>query len=284
MTEDVNVEPAEIVGEEGNDLTPEQALATEGGWKPEEEYTGDEGKWIDARTFNMRGELMDRIKSQTSQLRGQDRKINKLEEGLKNLSEHNNKMDEIAFKKALTELKTLKSDAMDVADHVQVVEIDDQIADLKASQQEADRVQDPAEEVGVNPEVAAWIDRNEWYKTDTTLRGAADALTMEVVRTRPELKGHPTEVLDLVSKRLKEEFPGKFGKVRRATTQSVAEPGQADTSSRSKGSSKKYTSKHLNEDQLAIGKTFVEAGAMKNLNEYTSQLAEMGELDVQKGA
>lgn len=282
MTEDVKVEPTEIVEVE-TDLTPEETLASESGWKPQDDWAGGEGKWIDARTFNMRGELMDRIKSQTSQLRGQDRKIGKLEEGLKNLSDHNKRMDEIAFKKALTELKTLKSDALDVADHTQVVEIDDQIADLKATQQ-AEQVQQPAEEQGVNADVSAWIDQNDWYRKDTTLRGAADALTMEIVRTQPELKGNPLEVLDIVSRRLKEEFPTKFGVARRATAQSVAEPGQADTSSKSKGSSKKYTPKHLNEDQLAIGKTFVEAGAMKNLNEYTSQLAEMGELDVQKGA
>ena len=280
MTEEV------IVDEnlEESTLTSDQLKATDSGWRPKEEWEGDQDEWIDARTFNMRGELMDRIKSQTSQLRGQDRKIQKLEGTMGKLAEHNKKMDEVAFKKALNELKGLKRDALDMANHDEVVEIDDQINDLKELQKEAAQQPQEAPEENVNPDVAAWIDQNEWYKSDTTLRGAADALTMEIVKAYPELRGNPSEVLEKVSLRLKEEFPQKFGKQTRTRTQTVAEPGQADISNRSKGSSKKYSSRHLNETQMDIGKTFVQDGIMKDLNEYASQLAELNELDAQKGA
>ena len=282
MTEEIIKEELDTPKEE-SDLTPEQTLASEGGWRPEEEYEGETGTWIDARTFNMRGELLDRIKSQTSQLRGQDRKIGRLEEGMKNLAEHNNRMDEVAFKKALTELKGLKRDALDVQDHDQVTEIDDQIADLKASKVEAVQTARP-EEVKY-PEVEAWVAQNSWYNNDTVLTAATDALTLEMVQTYPELKGNPAEVLKRVKNRLQEEFPEKFGKTpRKKTSQSVSEPGQADESSRSRGAGKKFTSKQLNEVQLEMGKTFVASGAMKNLNEYAEQLAEIGELDSQKGA
>ncbi len=271
--------------EEVTELNTEESKAAESGWRPEGEWTGESESWIDARTFNMRGELLDRIKSQTSQLRGQDKKISKLETGLEKLAEHNRSMDEIAFKKALHELKGLKKDALDVADHDQVVEIDDQISELKATQKDSGPQSQVVEDThGINPEVTQWIEKNDWYKTDITMRGAADALTMEIVQTYPELKGNPSAVLEKVSNRLKEEFPNKFGKTRRTTTQSVAEPSDADTSTRTKGSGKKYGAKSLNEMQLQIGRTFVEAGAMKNLNEYAEQLAEIGELDAQKGA
>ena len=114
--------------------------------------------------------------------------------------------------------------------------------------------------------------------------GAADALAMDIVQTYPELKGNPAEVLNKVLSRLKTEFPAKFKDSRKSTAQSVAEPGDADTSTKTKGSSKKYTSRQLNAIQIEMGKTFVQAGAMKNLNEYAEQLAEIGELDAQKGA
>lgn len=283
MTEDTVIE--ETIVEDQKTQTPEEAKATDGGWTPQEEWEGESDEWIDARTFNMRGELMDRIKSQTSQLRGQDRKINKLETNMERLADHNRKMDEVAFKKALNELKGMKRDALDIADHDQVVEIDEQINDLKTLQNQPPETVETTDETGtVNPEVEAWVAKNEWYSKDTTLRGAADALTMEIVQTYPELRGKPTEVLEKVTARLKEEFPSKFGKTRRGTPQSVAEAGQADTSSRSKSGVKKYTSRHLNETQMEYGRNFVRDGVMKDLNEYTAQLAELGELDAQKGA
>lgn len=282
MTEEIIKEELETL-EDDNTMSAEDELATNNGWKPEDNYEGNAGTWIDSRTFNMRGELLERIKSQTSQIRGQDRKINNLEEGLKNLSEHNKKMDDIAFKKALQELKSLKVDALDHQDYQQVTELDDQITDLKTSHSEVEAP--PAESPKLNVEVEAWIADNSWYRDDAALRGAADALTLETVQNHPELKANPKEVLDLVTKTMQKEFPEKFGKTsRKRTTQSVSEPGQADETSRNKGAAKKYTSKHLNEVQLAMGKTFVEAGAMKNLTEYAAQLAEIGELDAQKGA
>lgn len=282
MTEEIIKEELETL-EIDDKLSAEDELASGNGWKPEDNYEGSPGTWIDSRTFNMRGELLERIKSQTSQLRGQDRKISNLEDGLKNLSEHNKKMDDIAFKRALEELKSLKVDALDLQDHQQVTEIDDKIADLKTSQVEPEATKPDTE--SLNPEVESWINTNSWYKDDVILRGAADALTMEVVHNNPELRGSPTAVLEKVTKMIQKEFPEKFGKLpRKKTLQSVSEPGQADETLRSKGASKKYTSKHLNEVQMAMGKTFVEAGAMKNLTEYAAQLAEIGELDAQKGA
>lgn len=283
MTEEI-IKDEEVIIDDQETLTPEEAKAIDGGWRPQEEWEGEADEWINARTFNKNGEFMDRIKSQTSQLRGQDRKINKLETNMERLAEHNRKMDEVAFKKALNELKGLKRDALDMADHDQVIEIDEQINDLKTLQTQPETVETTDETGTVNPEVEAWIAQNEWYSKDTTLRGAADALTMEIVQTNPELRGNPTEVLERVTARLKEEFPSKFGKTRRGTPQSVAEAGQADTSSRSKGGSKKFTSKHLNEVQMEYGRNFVRDGVMKDLNDYAGQLAELGELDAQKGA
>jgi hypothetical protein len=281
MTEEI-IEKEEVLIEEDQAVTAED-IAVQGGWKPEDDWEGSEGEWIDARTFNMRGELMDRIKSQTSQLRGQERKITRLEGSMEQLADHNRKMDEVAYKKALNELKGLKRDALDMADHDQVMEIDDRIDDLKTIQKGADTApQQEGQEV--NPEVAEWIESNSWYKDDVTLRGAADALTMEMVQAFPELRGNPSAVLDKVAKRLKDEFPAKFGIKKRSAPKGVAEPGQADTTARSRGTVKKFTAKHLNEVQMKFGRDFVRDGVMKDLNEYASQLAELGDLDVQRGA
>lgn len=272
----------EVETQEGNEeeiANPAESLAAEGGWKPEDQWEGEPDQWIDAKTFNMRGELLDRIKSQTSQLKGQDKKIEKLESGLGQLAEHNKRMDEIAYEKALDDLKLLKTDAFEMSDFKQVTEIDDKISDLKDNQRE---VEEPiAQAAGTNPEVLAWIAENTWYETDATMRYATDGITRDIVQAYPELKNSPKLILEKVSSKVREEFPHKFNK-RRSTTQSVSEGGDAQT--KSKGSKQKYRNSHLNEMQREFGKTFVESGAFKTLDEYTAQLAEMGELDIQKGA
>ncbi len=276
MTEEVKIE-------EGNtdEITnTAEDLAAESGWKPEDQWEGDTNQWIDAKTFNMRGELMDRIKSQTSQLRGQDKKIERLEAGLGQLAEHNKKMDEIAYDKALNDLKDLKKDALEMSDYGQVTEIDDKISDLKINQSAAEEPQ-AQQTPSTNPEVAAWIAEHSWYETDIAMRYATDGLTRDIVQSYPELKNSPKLILEKVTKRLEEEFPHKFKK-RRNTTQAVSEGGDAQT--RSKSSKQKYTGRHLNEMQREFGKTFVESGVMKSLDEYATQLSEMGELDAQRGA
>jgi len=277
MTEEVEI----IEGEDT--LTTEESKATESGWRPEDQWEGEQDQWIDAKTFNMRGELLDRIKSQTSQLRGQDKKIEKLEAGMSQLAEHNKKMDEIAYEEALRDLKNLKKDAMELEDYDQVTEIDDKISDLKVSQtvNTANSQNQPQTAPEVSQEVNQWLTENPWYNTDTALRYATDGIARDILQSYPELKNSPRQVLEKVTSRIKEEFPTKFAK-RRNSPQGVSEPGEGKAKAAS--SSKKYSARNLNSTQLEFGRTFVETGAMKSLDEYAGQLAKMGELDIQKGA
>lgn len=270
------VEEIQEVEEVVEELNPVETKAADGGWRPEEEYEGDPDSWVDAKTFNMRGELMDRIKKQTSQLRGQEKKMEKLEVAVQSLAEQNKKVGEVAYKKAMTDLKDLKKNAHEMSDYEQVVEIDEKISELKDSQKEPDVVDQPEP----NAEIISWMDSNDWYKSDTVLRGAADAIADELYNQNKNLP--VSDILDMVTDRMKEEFPNKFGKTQRKSTQrTVIEPGEAST--KAKTSRKKYTSRSLNPQQREIGNTFVEAGAFKTVQEYVDQLAEIGELDAQKG-
>ena len=266
--------------------TAEEQKAMEGGWRPEAEWEGDPEAWVDAKTFNMRGELMDRIKSQTSQLRGQDKKIDRLEKSIRALTDHNKKMDEIAYKKAMNELKSLKREAFETSDYDKLEAVESQMEELKDAHTSSfdDDNQDEggqSPDESVNPEVVKWVQENSWYSENTMLRGAADAYAAHIVQENPALKDSPEEVLKLVTKEIRQQFPDKFGGTRRKPGQTVSEPG--DGAARSKGSAKKYSARHLNSTQREIGQTFVQTGAMKNLDEYAAQLAEIGELDIQKG-
>lgn len=273
--------------EEGTQLSEFEQKAYDGGWRPEETWVAD-GKdaddWVTAKEFNRVGEMMERIKSQTSQLRGQDKKISKLEGTLEELSQHHKDVQKVEYKKAMEDLKSMKKEALASYDHDQVVEIDEQISELRDVDPNKKPVQETysAPESGdMHPEVEAWIDSNSWYTEDVMLRGAAEALADSLVKETPSYKDTPGKLLKKVTETLEKEFPTKFGKTASTPRQTVSEPGEGST--RSSVRPKKYTSRQLNDEQIKVGKRFVSTGAIKDLNEYAQQLAEIGGLDSQLG-
>jgi archaellum component FlaC len=282
-------EPTEAIkegAEETLDLSEPEQKAYDSGWRPQEEWVA-EGKdaedWVTAKEFNRVGEMMDRIKSQTSQIRGQDKKINKLESTLEELAEHHKKVQEVEYKKAMEDLKTMKKDALAAYDHDQVVEIDEKISELR----DVDPNKTPKQETysapesgDLHPEVEAWIDSNSWYTQDVVLRGAAEALADNLVKENPSYKDTPGELLNKVTETLQQEFPSKFGKPA-SKRQTVSEPG--DGAVRSSVRPKKYSARQLNDEQAKVGKRFMASGAVKSLDEYAQQLADIGGLDSQLG-
>ena len=276
-------EEAGIVAEqnEGISLSPQPSgedVARQQGWKPQEEWEGDPEGWVDAKTFNQRGEYMERIKSQSSLIKKLEKKLSTVESTMNTLAEHHRKVKETERAKALEELKAMKVDALDMGDHSKVAEIDDQILDIKQAAKDEVKPKEPE----VHPAVEAWVEENSWYKTDPILRGAADGLVRDIVEKNPSLQGNVEEVLAQATERLKEEFPNKFG--RKQVRSAVLEGGNGDGVSTPRTTTNKYTARHLNTEQRKIAERFVRQGAVKSLEEYARQLADIGELDAQKGA
>lgn len=250
-------------------------LAKQQGWRPLEEWEGNPEEWVDAKTFNQRGEYMDRIKTQSSLIKKLEKKLATHETTLKELAEHHKRVADIEYKRALDDLKGLKKEALELGDHGKVVEIDDKIQDLKAQPVKPEPAQNAQE---MHPDVMDWIEQNPWYEEDAVLAGAANGLVGDMIRRDPSLQGRVREVLEKVTTQLKEEFPNKFGKKVRMST--VTESSTSDT----KQSAPKYTARHLNADQKQIAKRFIAAGAIKSMDEYAQQMAEINGLDAQRGA
>ena len=71
--------------------------AREQGWRPKEEYEGDPEKWRPAKEFVERGELFGKIDTLGKELK-------ETKKALKMLQEHNEKIKESEFKRAVEEL------------------------------------------------------------------------------------------------------------------------------------------------------------------------------------
>lgn len=279
----VELELEPTPNEEPNDepqLSPAEEKARSQGWVSEDEWV-EQGKdaddWVDAKQFVFRGELMQRIQQQSKQLHESTGKIDQLTKALQKMGEMNSKIAEEQYKKALQTLKRQKAEALSDEDHDAVVEIEDQIDEIKEAQKalkEESEAPKANETSSIPPEFTAWIAENSWYNTDPVLKSVADTIGSSYAAQNPDLP--PAAVLDYVARQVKLEMPHKFGG-RKPQGQAVIEKGGRPNSP-VRGKKPKYTAKDLDDEQLKIGKTFVDTGALPDIQAYVDQLVEIGEL------
>jgi len=238
---------------------------------------GEADEWIDAKTFNRNGEFMTRIQKQSKELSSNRESMDKLKAAMKELGEHNKKISEQEYKKAINALKKEKLVALEEDDHRSAEEIADKIDELKEAKQDAKAAEtskpiDVPADVAPAPEFTTWADDNSWYHKDVILRGAADALGEEYANANP---GAPLgDVLDHVTKAIKGEFPNKFGNSNQGNPGTVTER----SSNGRKPKKSKYSEKDLSDEQKQFAKMFVDTGAFDNIQEYVDQLVISGEL------
>jgi hypothetical protein len=266
---------AAVAEKNATTMTPTsyEEKAIEGGWKPLEEWEGNPEDWVDAKTFNQRGEYMDRIKSQSSLIKKLEKKQSLLEKDMQALAEHHRNVQEIERKRALDELKDLKRQALDLGDTVKVVDIDDKIDELKRSKAAPVTPQTATPEI--HPEVTEWIEENTWYESDKIMTAAYNAILEDLINETPRLKNTPTKAMDMAKEMLQEEMPHKFKKRTSAVTDSSTNEGskKAADISATRGLVKK-----LSDEQRRMAKRFVDMGALKSIEEYAKQLHDIGEI------
>lgn len=183
------------------EFSPVEQKALQEGWKPKEQWQGDPDEWRDARSYLDRGELLRKI----SQSNKEQKELRKAMQAMK---EHNLKLAEAKAKEEMSLLRQEKIAALENNDAAKVVELDDLILEKKdhiaeiTANARSQAIEDA--QGSAPPEFAAWIDDNPWYANNAGMRGYADAIGIEYARSNPKLP--PTEVLQYVAKKVKEEF------------------------------------------------------------------------------
>lgn len=220
-------------------LSAAEVQAMEQGWVPKEQWEGDPDQWRPAREFLDRGELFRKIEDQ-------NRTIKDFKKALNDLQKHHQSVRETEYKRAIEALKHQKKIALNDGDADTVVEIDDQIDLVKREQDKLrqEPVKQEAEEL--NPEFAAWVDKNKWYNSDEGMRGYADGIG----RTLAKRGMSPAEVLKEVEKQVRENFPNKFRNPNRD------KPGNVEGSSNQSGG-KAGNSFQLSEDERRVMQRFI---------------------------
>lgn len=194
------------------------ALETEArshGWKPQSEYTKDDGKWVDAATFVERGKNFNSVLQR--KVAEMEAKTAKAEQQLKALGKFHADAMKRKDEELATTIRTLrvqKSAATRDGEDEEAVALEDRI-EVLAAERKALKEEPAAATV---PETAdakqaatlsAWIeDGNSWFKDSSRLRAAAIAIGEEL-RAKGE-DTHDRAFLNKVAAEMRKEFPEKF--------------------------------------------------------------------------
>lgn len=265
MTDEVEVDSvADVDVGENNEGTSQpsesEVKAQRLGWVPKEQFKGNPEQWRDADEFLKRGEEihgylkadLDRLHST---LNAKDREIAEIRSTMEEFRKFHNETESRAYKRAIDELKQLKATAVEQGDGQKVVEIDDQIDQLKEAQKAPSEVKKttPAQ---VNNDFNDWLPANRWYGSDPDLTQIAEDFGEVIKKQRPNLVGK--EFLDEVTKRVKQYAPEKFENPYR----SQATVGSSTDSRSPAGNKKKKSYENLPADAKQACDKFVKQNLM----------------------
>lgn len=218
------------------------------GWRPKEEFEGNEDDFIDAKEFVRRKPLFDRIE-------GQSKEIKSVRKALEALKTHYTKVQETEYNRALAKLQEARQDAISNADGAAFDQIDKEIKNVEKQMDVVKQAQElplVEDEPQVHPEFAAWQQKNQWYSSVGYMRTWADDFGAQLAKQG--LK--PAEVLRKVEEGVRKEFPQKFTNPNKQNAPFVENGKQG--ASRASGKDKV----ELSEQEERIMNTLVRSGAI----------------------
>jgi hypothetical protein len=240
--------PAEQVAEQ--QVEPAEDKARRLGWKPKDEYTGPEGKWVDAAEFVRRGEESPTLLRKNNE--ALERQVKNLRDDLKKVAGQMGQFQKRAYEQAVKDIEARHAAAVDEGDRAAALDAANELADLK---REVDSVSEPE---GSDPDEKAALDefkaRNPWMGKDNAMTAYAVALSNDLARRGIDGK----EQLEEVERQMRAAFPAKFTRPRPAVP---AVEGQTPSRPRTKGFI------DLPADAKAMAQSFAKRGVM-TVEEY----------------
>jgi len=206
---------AEVIPAEDNvpEHTEIELKAMEMGWRPKEEFSGDETEFVDAKEFIGRQPLFDKIATQ-------NREVKQLRQAVEALKTHYTTVRETEYKRALEVLKTERKTAVTEGDGDKFEALSQEIANVEeqvATMQQL-KEQPLVQETTVHPEFQTWISANSWYQSNKYMREFADDEGKRLHASGMT----PTDVLKAVAQAVRKEFPNKFQNPNKASAPNVA--------------------------------------------------------------
>lgn len=222
--------------------------AMEAGWIPPERADAlPEGKkHLTAEEYLERGSFFKKIETLKKKVEDQDKTI-------ANLANHYEKVVESERQKAkremdaqITRLKAEKAQALDQGDSARVVEIDEEMHQVRQEVRQQPRGEDPT--------FTNWKKENSWYQEDEFLTMEADVLGFEFSRRNLPLDAALTKITN----HLKTKYPERF------KTSARELPPSVEGSTPPVKSGKSFGEKDLTKEEREVFKNFERNGVIKS--------------------
>lgn len=251
MTEEVKIDDV-APEQETPEVSPIELRARELGWRPKEEFSGEDDNFVDAKEFVQRQPLFEKIEHQSRELKN----VKKTLDALKG---HYTQVRETEYQRALAALQASKAEAINEADGNRTVAIE---AQIKKAEREFQQIKQADEAPVANDpqEFVSWKSKNSWYEKDESMRMFADTYGTKLARDGMS----PPEVLEAVAKKVKVEFPHKFVNPNKANAPDVGVSGGSGRTS----SSERF---ELSDMERSIMNTLVRDGTMTK-DQYIADL------------
>lgn len=279
MTDEV-VSGQESQQEPGAQVANEQVAkeARMFGWVPREEFRGSDEEWVDAEVFVKRGKEINPILRKNNEIlmKKLDEKSKEIDsikadvQEFKKFQKESFDRKQVELEVQIADLKAKKREAIAEGNGDLVVDIDDQLDDIKEAQREAKEeakkkpeaeAAQPNTTVPDDPALQSWLGQNKWFGEDTEMTDVANGLGASVRRQFPHLSGQ--EFLNKLDEKITEYFPHKvLGNKARGSA--VDSTGNVRGGS---GSGKKSYD-NLPTDAKAACDRFIKNGWIKSKQEY----------------
>ncbi len=200
-----------------------EVRARASGWKPLEEWEGNPDEWRGAREYNDRGELLNKIKSTSAELRA-------VQQSVQALAEHNKNVYVAGYEKALNDLKLQRAQAIENNDGKALLQIEDAMDKTKdaiATAKQAPVAQAPKT---ITPAFQAFIEKNDWYNTDDTMQSFAHGAAIKF--GNKNTTASEADVYEHIEKEVRKAFPDRFAK-RNIAPPALDGEGRASTAGKS---------------------------------------------------
>jgi hypothetical protein len=207
VDQDLSVDQTTEVVEQQTEpqISPTEKAARDAGWRPKEEFSGDEASWVDAGEFLRRGELFAKISSQ-------NKEVKELRKAIEDIKKHNQSIRESAYKQALQTLREQRAEAIELGDKAAYLQAETQEEQLKNAWKEEQKEQKEPEAKSNGSDIfQAFLAMNPWYVDDADKRSYADTVGAAYAEKNGISIPHATpeeqiKILKHVSRRVEEEY------------------------------------------------------------------------------
>lgn len=222
-----------------------EARARTMGWKPLAEYRGPAGRWTDAAEFIAKGEtalpvmrdnnrrMSERLMRQDGEITGLRQSVDEMKQVITDLREMSKRSHQQGYDRAMKEIEQRKLAAVEAGDTAAYTSLVNEQERMEAERAAAAPVTTPpkpetippAAAPRLDPDTAAFIEENPWFKTDQFLSRKMIDAHIDVIE---EHKDWPlADQLDEAKERLMAAYPAKFGIQPRQTDPEEPPPAPA---------------------------------------------------------